>query len=105
MTEINNSEHIQKLVEQYERKRIYEKERYQMIKDTDEFKTKNRNRAATHYSINKDKRKDRYDNDIEFMRAKSQYYYYKKTDQLDIFKEKYPNKFELLIQRNLIIKV
>ena len=98
-----SEEHIKNILNQYQRKREKEKERYERIKDTEEFKTQNRERARNHYHINKDKKKEKYDNNKEFMNARSSYYYYKKRDKLELFKEKYPNKVNILMENNIII--
>lgn len=98
-----SDERIKSIVNQYERKRDKEKARYIMLKDTDEFKSKNRERANNHYQNNKDKKKEKYDNNKDFMNARSSYYYYKKKDKLDLFKEKYPNKVKTLMDNNWII--
>tara|TARA_R110000796_G_scaffold201665_3_gene317874 strand:+ start:581 stop:889 length:309 start_codon:yes stop_codon:yes gene_type:complete len=98
-----SDERIKSIVNQYERKRDKEKARYIMLKDTDEFKSKNRERANNHYQNNKDKKKEKYDNNKEYMNARSSYYYYKKKDKLDLFKEKYPNKVKTLMDNNWII--
>ena len=58
-SEINDTERIQKIVQQYERKRNKEKERYNIIKDTEDFKIKNRQRAKDHYNLNKHIKKER----------------------------------------------
>ena len=100
---ITDTERIERILKQYEKKREKEKERYQLIKDTEDFKTKNRQRARDHYERNKDKKREKYEKYKEYLNARSQYYYYKKTDRLDIFKEKYPNKIELLQSKNHII--
>ena len=99
---ITDPERIKKVLEQYERKRKKEKDRYQLIKDTEDFKNKNRERARNHYGLNKENKKEKYENDKDFLSARSQYYYYRRNDKLEIFKEKYPNKVELLSQRNII---
>tara|TARA_R110000868_G_scaffold10631_4_gene51548 strand:- start:2828 stop:3136 length:309 start_codon:yes stop_codon:yes gene_type:complete len=98
-----SDERIKSIVNQYERKRDKEKARYIMLKDTDEFKSKNRERANNHYQNNKDKKKEKYDNNKDFMNARSSYYYYKKKDKIDLFKEKYPNKVKTLMDNNWII--
>tara|TARA_R110000782_G_C14592298_1_gene389935 strand:+ start:60 stop:371 length:312 start_codon:yes stop_codon:yes gene_type:complete len=100
MSEINDSARIQKIIQQYETKRAKEKVRYNLIKDTEDFKIKNRQRAKDHYVLNKNIKKEKYESDKEFLSAKSQYNYYKKLDKIDIFKEKYPHKIEILSQRN-----
>ena len=100
---ITDTERIERILKQYEKKRAKEKERYQLIKDTEDFKSKNRQRAKNHYEQNKDKKRDNYENNKDFLNARSQYYYYKKTDRLDIFKEKFPHKIEILQSRNINI--
>ena len=49
---ITDPERIKKVLEQYERKRQKEKDRSQLIKDTDDFKNKNRERARNYYGLN-----------------------------------------------------
>jgi len=100
MSEITDSERIKKILIQYEKKRAREKERYLLIKDTEDFKFKNRQRAKNHYEKNKQIKKEKYDLDKEYLNARSQYYYYKKNNKLDIFAEKYPHKITLLKERN-----
>ena len=100
---ITDTERIQRILNAYEKKREKEKERYQLIKDTEDFKMKNRQRAKNHYEHNKEKKREKYENNKEYLNARSQYYYYKKTDRMDIFKEKYPHKIELLQSKNMII--
>jgi hypothetical protein len=94
---------IKNIINQYERKREKERERYERIKDTEEFKNKNRERARNHYNLNKDKKKEKYDNNREFMNARSSYYYYKKSDRVEQFKEKYPEKVKILMEKNISI--
>jgi type III secretory pathway component EscR len=96
-------ERIQTIIKQYERKREKEKERYQRIKDTEEFKNKNRANARNHYQNNKEKKKEKYDKNRDFLNARSSYYYYKKLDKIDLFKDKYPEKIKILNDNNLII--
>lgn len=98
-----SDERIKNIINQYERKRDKERARYLLIKDTDEFKSKNRERANNHYQNNKDKKKEKYDNNKDLMNSRSSYYYYKKHDKLDLFKEKYPNKVKTLMENNIII--
>jgi len=98
-----SDERIKNIINQYERKRQKEKARYELIRNTDEFKNKNRERARNHYQVNKEKKKEKYDNNKVFMNARSSYYYYKKRDKIDLFKEKYPNKVKTLSENNIII--
>ena len=101
MSEISDIR-IKSILQQYEKKRAREKERYERIKGTEEFKNINRERARNHYHNNKDIKKDKYDNDKEFMGARSSYYYYKRIDKLESFKEKYPDKVKVLNERNIL---
>jgi len=96
-------ERIKSILNQYERKRMKEKERYNIIKDTQEFKEQNRTRARNHYQLNKEKKKENYENKKEFMNARSSFYYYKRNDKVELFKEKYPEKVKILSENNIII--
>lgn len=87
---------IQKILESYKNKREREKQRYDQIKDTEEFKNYNRNKAKLHYENNKDKYKERYENKKELVKARNSYYYYKRIDKIETFKEKYPERYEIL---------
>lgn len=100
MTDLTD-ERIQQILKSYNNKREKEKERYNRIKDSEEFKIKNRERAKNHYQKNKDIKLNRYQDNKEFLTARSSYYYYKKNDKLDIFKEKYPDKIKILSERNI----
>jgi hypothetical protein len=99
MSAISNSDHINKVLEQYERKRALAKIRYHLVKDSDEFKLKNRQRAKDHYDKNKSVKKDRYAADSEYLKAKAQFNYYKKNDKLDFFIDKYPDRMDMINQR------
>ena len=96
-------ERIKSILNQYERKRMKEKERYKVIKDTEEFKQQNRTRARNHYQLNKEKKKENYENKKDFMNARSSLYYYKRKDKVELFKEKYPEKVKILSENNIII--
>ena len=64
MNDYTDAELIQ-IVRSYENKKKGEKARYDRIKDTDEFKQKNREKALNHYHSNKEKHKEK-----EYRRAK-----------------------------------
>lgn len=102
MTEFTD-ERINRILQQYEKKRKKEKERYELIKDTEEFKNQNRERAKKHYENNKEMKKQKYDNDKEFLNARASYYYYKKLNRVDLMKEKHPEKVKILNDRNMNI--
>lgn len=93
---------IQQIINSYNKKKIKEKERYERIKDSEEFKSKNRERAKNHYHRNKEVKLNQYKENKEFYSARTSYYYYKKLDRLDYFKEKYPEKTKLLNEKNIV---
>lgn len=88
---------IQIILQSYKNKREREKQRYQEVKDTEQFKTYNRTKARTHYLNNKDKYKERYENKKELIKSKNSYYYYKRINKIEKFKEKYPQRYEMLL--------
>jgi hypothetical protein len=92
-------QHILKLYKQTkDKRRAY----YDKIKDTEEFKTKNRAKAKEHYHENKELKKNAYIQNKELIKARSSYNYYKKRDRIDDFKEKYPDRYEKLVHVNYI---
>jgi len=101
MNDFTDSE-IEQILSLYKAQKIRNKERYQKIKDTEDFKQKNRARANQHYHENKEMYKKRYDENKELSKAKSSFYYYKKQDRLDEFLEldKHREKVELLKKNN-----
>ena len=102
MSEITNPR-IKSIVEAYERKRIKEKERYDIISQTEEYKAQNRARAKLHYEANREIHKDKYIDDKVFHNARSSYYYYKRADKLDYFRETFPSKVNILAERSIIV--
>ena len=88
---------IQKILEAYKNKRAREKERYEQIKDTEEFKTYNRNKSKLHYENNKEMYKEKYNKIKELNKAKNSYYYYKRKNDMETFQKKYPDRYELLL--------
>jgi hypothetical protein len=93
-TEINH------ILESYKKIKNTNKKYYDKIKDTDEFKKKNRERAKKHYHENKaykKTKKDDYEKNKTFLNARSSYKYYKTRNRLDEFIEKFPDKYELVM--------
>ena len=97
-----SEEQIQKIIQSYHNKKEREKEHYDKIKDTEEFKSYNRQKVKDWYSKNKDRRKEEYENNKEIRKARSSYYYYKRINRLDDFKIKFPDKHKLLIDNFFI---
>ena len=106
MTSFNNysEEQIQKILQNYKNKRDRENKYYHDVtKNSDDFKIKNRQRAKAHYdNVGKDMKKESYQKNKELLSAKSLYNYYKKNDNLDVFKEKHKSKFDILLEANII---
>jgi len=63
-----------------------------------------RERSRVNYKkyYNSDKKKDYYDKNRYIINCKSQYKYYQKKEQVEKFKEKYPDKFKDLVEINYI---
>tara|TARA_R110002073_G_C9187876_1_gene557008 strand:- start:294 stop:638 length:345 start_codon:yes stop_codon:yes gene_type:complete len=97
MTFDYSEEEIHSILKSYKHKREKEKERYDRIKDTEEFKLKNRMCAKNHYDNNKDRYKEKYENKKDLIKARNSYYYYKKKNDMEAFKNKYPERYELLL--------
>jgi hypothetical protein len=106
MTSFNNysEEQINKILTTYKNKRERENKYYhEVTKTKDDFKVKNRERAKAHYhSKGKEQKKLNYENNKELLRAKSLYNYYKNQDNIDGFKEKHYEKYEMLLQSTII---
>jgi len=92
-----SEEQINKILIQYKNKKKREKERYDELKDTEDFKVYNRNKSKNHYLNNKDKYKEKYEKKKELNKAKNSYYYYMKHHNLEKFKEKHPDRYDLLL--------
>jgi chemotaxis methyl-accepting protein methylase len=102
MTEFTEDQ-ISDILKNYKTQKERSREYYDKVKDTEEFKIKNRARAKKHYDNGYNvKRKDEYKNNADVIKAKNLYYYYKKTDKLDVFKDKHADKYEALVSINYI---
>ncbi len=100
------AEQIARVLTNYKNKRIRENNYYHNVtKDKEEFKIKNRERAKAHYNNGyKDKKKENYVNNRDLIKNKSLYNYYKKKDNIDKFKEKHQDKYDMLIEKGVIIE-
>lgn len=92
---------IAKVLIDYKKKRERENKYYHEVsKHSEEFKAKNRERAKKHYhSKGKDMKSNQYQNNKEFVKARSLYTYYKKKDNIDKFKEKHADKCKILEEK------
>ena len=94
---------IAKVLIDYKKKRERENKYYHEVsKHDEEFKMKNRERAKNHYHTKgKEMKGNQYQDNKEFVKARSLYNYYKKRDNLDTFKEKHQEKCKILAERGI----
>jgi len=95
-------EDLQKMIRAYEKKRQREKQHYEKVKHTEDFKMKNRQRAKNWYDKHQDIRKEYYENTKELTIAKNSYKYYKKLDRVNDFKSRHPLRYKLLINNHYL---
>jgi len=92
-----SEQEIDHILTQYKCRREKDKINYQKKKLNPEFIEKNRQKAKDWYHSNKERRQESYVNNKDFLNAKNHFYYYKKKDQIDKFKEKYQDKYNILL--------
>jgi len=97
-------EQIERILTNYKNKRIRENKYYHEVsKNNEEFKMKNRERAKNHYQNGyKEKKKENYNQNKEFMKNKSLYNYYKNKNKIDVFKDKHEEKYQYLVDKGFI---
>jgi len=91
-----SEEEIENILTRYKARRQKDKIKYDKKKDNEDFKIQNRARAKAYYELNKDKRKEQYENKKDLLKARNSYYYYKKINKIETFKEKYPERYDLM---------
>ena len=98
-------EQIDKILANYKKKRERENKYYHEVsKDNEEYKLKNRERAKSHYhNGGKDMKKERYESNKDMLQIKSLYNYYRKIDKTDVFKNKHPDKYNILVEKGIIV--
>jgi len=92
-----SEEQIEKILIQYKNKKEKEKVRYDLIKDTEEYRNKSRERAKKNYMETKEIRKEKYNNNKFMNLSKNSFYYYNKKDNIEKFKLKYPDRYDALL--------
>ena len=97
-------EQIARVLTNYKNKRERENKYYhEVTKNKEEFRIKNRERAKNHYQNGyKEKKKENYNNNKEFLKTKSLFNYYKKNDKIDVFKSKHEDKYKMLLEKGVI---
>lgn len=98
------AEQIARVLTNYKKKRERETKYYhEVTKNKEDFKVKNRERAKAHYENGyKEKKKEKYENDKEFIKTKSLYNYYKRKGNIEKFKEKHGEKYKMLVDKGVI---
>ena len=92
---------IDTILKSYKNKKENYKAWYDKIKDTDEWKEKNRARAREHYANGyKEKKAEDYESNKELNRAKNSFRYYKNNGRIDDYKKKYPDRYDMLYNIN-----
>ena len=96
---------IEKILTDYKKKRERENKYYHEVsKHSEEFKKKNRERAKNHYhKVGKEMKGNQYQDNKEFIKARTLYNYYKKNNKLDIFKEKHEEKCKILTDKGFAL--
>ena len=91
-----NDDEIKHILNLYKCRREKDKEKYHQRKLDPVFMESNRARARKHYHKVKEVRKETYIQNCELHKAKCSYHYYAKNDNVEKFKVKYPDRYELL---------
>ena len=73
------------------------------MKDDEEFKARNRAKSKAYYESNKSVKKENYQQNKDFLKARSLFNYYKYNDKLDVFKTKHIEKCELLSTHGIMV--
>ena len=92
-----SEQEIDHILTQYKSRREKDKINYEKKKLNPEFVDKNRQKAKEWYHNHKEIRQEKYVNNKDFLNARNHFYYYKKKDQVDKFKEKYQDKYNILL--------
>jgi hypothetical protein len=104
MTDFYNEEKINKIIELYKKNRERDRKKYEKKKDDPAFIQQNRARAKAHYEAHyKDVKKDKYIKNQDFIKAKSLFYYYRRTNRIDEFKIKFPDKVQLMETHGFVV--
>lgn len=92
---------INKLLESHKKRLEYNRHKYHTERKFNEtFMQKNRERSKQHYENNKNKKREYYIKNKEFINSKNTYNYYKRKNKIDIFKNKHPEKYQILIDND-----
>ena len=102
MEEFNNTD-IKKIMDKQKKLAIAHKKYYhEKLKDNQEYQKKARERSRQWYIKNNKKKKEKYEKNKEVTNAKQLYLYHKNKNQSNKFINRYPEKYEMLINKGFI---
>ena len=95
---------IKTILNNYKTKKEKQNKYYhEVTKHKEDFKIKNRERAKLYYHNGyKEKKKQHYQDNKDILKNKYLYNYYKKTNKIEVFKEKHKDKYDMLSEKGLI---
>ncbi len=98
-----NEEEIQRILTIHKNMLESSRKRYHEVKKHDpEFVKKNRDRSNKWYELNREKRKEKYNNEKHIINAKASYNYYKKRNNIELFKVRHKGKYDILVDAGYI---
>jgi len=102
MEEISNDD-IKKIIDKQKKLAIAHKKYYhEKLKDNQEYQKRARERSKRWYEKNNKKKKEKYEANKELINAKQLYIYHDNKGQSNKFIEKYPEKYEMLINKGFV---
>ena len=91
------------ILEKYKKSLQDNRDRYHNVRKINpEFMEKNRQRSREHYKNNTQKKVDYYNNHKIEINIKQRFRYYKKKNDIEKFKEKFPDDYKMLIDTGYI---
>ena len=99
-------EQITKIILSHKKRLEYDRKRYHEVNKKDPvFIAKNRQRAKEHYEKYGSKKRENYAQNREVLSARTSYRYYKRTNRLELFKTRHPEKYQMLVDKAIIPQI
>jgi len=96
-------EQIEEILSRYKKSIQYNRDRYHNIRKNDpEYQRKNRERSKKHYDSHKEAKKEYYEKNREELNMKQKYRYYKSRDNIEGYKNKFPENYKKLVEIGFI---
>ena len=94
---------IKTIIEQHKRKREREQKKYhEELKLNPEWRKQNCEKSRKHYAENKEHYKEKYMSNQEYIKIRNLYRYYLRSNKVNDFKIKFPQKYEYLQNKGYI---